>query len=44
MISVKGMDNFNFEISFSKLNAELFSTSLAGTSLFSNLSPSVLDG
>jgi len=44
MISIQGMDTFNFEISFSKLNAETFSPSLAGTSLLSTLSLVVLGG
>jgi len=44
MISVKGMDTFNFEISFSKLKTETFSPSLVGTSLFSTLPLGVLDG
>ena len=35
IISFKGMDTFNLEISFSKLKAGIFSTSLTEISLFS---------
>jgi len=34
IISVKGMDTFNLEILFSEVKAEIFSTSLTGTSFF----------